>query len=82
MKLPLQAPAVARGSVSWPMRRPVRGSTEPAVEPAAGAIVKCTDPTPRTCVCDNGIATCCLPTQTGCTVDPGTGNCSCVGFSK
>jgi hypothetical protein len=80
MKLPPQAPAVVRGSVSWPMRQPVRGSTEPAIKPAAaGAIVNCMPPTPNTCVCDNGIATCCKPDDRGCTVDPGTGNCTCVG---
>jgi hypothetical protein len=79
MKLPVQAPAVVRGSVSWPTRRPAGGSTEPAIEPAAGAVVRCTDPNySYACICTNGIATCCS-SNAGCTVDPGTGFCNCSG---
>ena len=65
MKLPVQAPAVVRGSLSWPLRWPDRrGGTAPAIEPAAGGVVNCTDPTPNSCLCDNGVATCC-PTTAG-----------------
>lgn len=82
MKLPVQAPAVVRGSFSWPTRRPARGSTEPAIAPAQlppGAAIACADPMPTACVCDNGIATCCGPMATGCYVDTDTGACTCYG---
>jgi hypothetical protein len=77
MKLPVQAPAVVRGSSSWPTRRPARGSTEPAIGPSAGSIIKCTDPNyPNTCICNNGMATCCATDQY-CDYDTGTGLCTC-----
>ena len=79
MKLPVQAPAVVRGSVSWPARRSSRrGGAVDAIEPAGGGIVRCTGTTPFACVCDNGIATCCA-TNSGCTVDSTTGACNCSG---
>jgi hypothetical protein len=84
MKLPVQAPAVVRGSFSWPTRRLARGSNEPSVEPAAGAVISCKngtpDGTPYPCICDNGIATCCK-TNAGCSVNPNTGACTCMGKS-
>jgi hypothetical protein len=78
MKLPVQAPAVVRGSRSWPLHRPGRrGGTAPAIEPAAGGVVNCKVPNPNMCVCDNGVATCC-PTTAGCNLDTTTGACNCV----
>jgi hypothetical protein len=75
MKLPVQAPAVVRGSVSWPTRRPAHGSTEPAIEPAdANPVIKC--PGASACVCDNGVAVCCNPnTYKQCSTE--TGICEC-----
>jgi hypothetical protein len=78
MKLPVQAPAVVRGSLSWPLHRPDRrGGTSPAIEPAAGGVVDCQEPTPRNCVCDNGVATCCSSMDTRCDFDSTTGACNC-----
>jgi hypothetical protein len=76
MKPPVQAPAVIRGSCSWPTHRPSRGSTEPGIEPAY-AVISCTNPNhPNACICNNGMATCCATGQT-CDYDPNTGLCSC-----
>jgi hypothetical protein len=77
MKLPVQAPAVVRGSVSWPTR-PARGGTEPAIEPAQtnNLVIQC-PPGMNACVCDNGVAVCCDSTMTYCQTDPNTGFCSC-----
>ena len=78
MKLPVQAPAVVRGSRSWPLHRPGRrGGTAPAIEPAAGGVVNCKVPNPNMCVCDNGVAVCCDPSMTYCQTDLNTGFCSC-----
>jgi hypothetical protein len=80
MKLPVQAPAVVRGSFSWPTRRPAHGSTEPAIGPAAGSIITCTEPGyPNACICTNGTATCCANNQY-CDYNPDTGLCECKGF--
>ena len=78
MKLPVQAPAVVRGSLSWPTRRPARGSTERAIEPAQtnNNVIQCPAGM-NACVCDNGVATCC-PTTAGCNLDTTTGACNCV----
>src|SRR5262249_27004104 len=76
MKLPVQAPAVARARGAWPVRRWAGGGYAVAsLEPAAGASVKCTDPTPTVCVCQNGIATCC-GTGITCDADSTTGACN------
>ena len=79
MKLPVQAPAVVRGSVSWPTRRASRGSTVPGIEPAtiAGHVVNCSGGTPTPCICNNGVATCCGPNQI-CSLNEVTGACTCV----
>ena len=74
MKLPVQAPAVVRGSVSWPMRSLVGGNTIPTIEPS-GSAVNCDGDTPWTCICDNGIATCCT-NNGGCTTQS-SGECKC-----
>ncbi len=78
MKLPVQAPAVVRGSFSWPTRRTARGSTEPAIVPSGSAIIRCSGDAPNACICDNGIATCCRTTA-GCSIDSLTGACNCTG---
>ncbi len=78
MKLPVQAHAVVRGSLTWPVRRPARhGAAVPSLLPSAGFSVNCTSPTPSACVCDNGIATCCA-SGVSCEVDSTTGACNCV----
>ena len=77
MKLPVQAPAVVRGSVSWPTRRPSGGSTVPAIEPA-GTVVRCSGNTPNSCVCKNGVATCCSAGENSCTMNTTTGACNCT----
>ncbi len=69
MMLPMQAPALLRGSPYGPSRAGVAAAQK-------GGVVQCTDPTPYACICDNGIATCC-GTNLGCTVDSGTGACQC-----
>lgn len=76
MKLPVLAPAVVRGSVSWPTRLPARGSAVPGIEPAQGAVVQCVPPTPYGCICDNGVATCCSDSN-GCNTDA-NGACKCI----
>lgn len=81
MKLPIQAAAVVRASVSWPTRQSARGSAVSAIEPAAGGVVKCTTPTPIPCICDNGMVACCV-NDAGCSIDPNTGNCACLGWSR
>ena len=78
MKLPVQAPAVVRGSASWPTRRPARGSAEPAIEPAQtnNLIIQCPVGM-NACVCDNGIAVCCGSSANYCSTDS-NGTCGCV----
>jgi hypothetical protein len=80
MQLPVQAPAVVRGSVSWTTSRPDCRSLASGVEPAAGSPVKCKGTTPYPCLCDNGIATCCR-NDAGCTVST-TGSCMCIGRGR
>ena len=74
MKLPAQAPAVVRGRVSWPARRPAADSARFAIA-AAGTVIKCSGNTPNPCMCENGLATCC--SQTTCSVNQTTGECEC-----
>jgi hypothetical protein len=77
MKLPVQAHAVVRGSLTWPVWPPARqGAAVPSLLPSSSS-VHCTSPTPSACVCDNGIATCCA-TGVTCEVDSATGACNCV----
>jgi hypothetical protein len=77
MKLPVQAPAVARGGVSRPTRRLGYGSIASAIQPAAGSVVRCSGSTPTACICTNGVATCCPAGETGCNLNETTGACSC-----
>ncbi len=82
MKLPVQAPAVLRGSVSWPARGPSRGNSIAGIQPAKGVNVNCTGSTPTSCICENGVATCCSLDDT-CSVNENTGVCSCgMGGNK
>jgi hypothetical protein len=76
MKLPVQAPAVDRGSYSWPEIRRAPGGK--SVVASAGGVINCTGSTPYACMCDNGIATCCS-TKAGCSINTTTGACNCEG---
>ena len=82
MKLPVQSPAVLRGSNSWPTRGPSRGDSSAGIQPAKGVSVNCSGTTPRSCICENGVATCCTTNET-CSVNESTGACNCgMGGTK
>jgi hypothetical protein len=76
MKLPVQARAVVREGLSGARQ----GGPLPAIAPAAAGVINCTNPTPNTCICDNGIATCCTNAD-GCT-QQSTGACMCNSAVK
>ena len=76
MKLPVQAPAVVREGLSWPIRRPA----VPGVEPAGCKVCKaggnpCTGSLPDIVECKSGTCQCCASGQKA-KQEPG-GACTC-----